>query len=125
MDISIESKLEGTTDMFPEDHKYLTFLKKVFRHEFRKNGFRRISTPLIESESLLRKVYPMYQNQYGLYHFENSDGQDVALLPSQTVGIMRSYVENETFTELQPVYYYYMERCFRQSRARKEFYAFG
>jgi hypothetical protein len=25
------------SDLFPEDHKYLTFLKKVFRHEFRKN----------------------------------------------------------------------------------------
>jgi hypothetical protein len=21
---------------FPEDHRYLTFLKKIFRHEFRK-----------------------------------------------------------------------------------------
>jgi hypothetical protein len=35
-------------DVFPEDHKYLTFLKKVFRHEFRKNGFRRISTDILE-----------------------------------------------------------------------------
>ena len=23
--------------LFPNEHKYLTFLKKVFRHEFRKN----------------------------------------------------------------------------------------
>jgi histidyl-tRNA synthetase len=34
--------------IFPDEHKYLTFLKKVFRHEFRKNGFRRISIPIIE-----------------------------------------------------------------------------
>jgi hypothetical protein len=25
------------SSLFPEEHKYLTFLKKVFRHEFRKN----------------------------------------------------------------------------------------
>ncbi|MDP2395810.1 MAG: hypothetical protein Q8S84_06055 [bacterium] len=32
-----EAILEKFTDIFPEDHKYFTFLKKVFRHEFRKN----------------------------------------------------------------------------------------
>lgn len=108
--------------MLPEDHKYLTFLKKVFRHEFRKNGFRRISTPLIEQTSLLRKVYPEGENAYGLYHFECWDAEDISLLPSATVGVMRSYIENETFEELQPLYYYFMERSFRRSRLRKEFY---
>ncbi len=125
MENTIEKRLEWTRDIFPEDHKYLTFLKKVFRHEFRKNGFRRISTPLIEETSLLRKVYPENQNMYGLYHFHNKDDVDVALLPSATLGIMRAYVENEKFEELQPVYYYYMERCFRQARQRKEQYTIG
>lgn len=111
--------------MLPEDHKYLTFLKKVFRHEFRKNGFRRISTPMMEETSLLRKVYPENNNTYGLYRFENKDELDVSLLPSATVGVMRSYVENEIYEELQPVYYYYMERYFRQARVRKEQYIIG
>lgn len=121
----MQTKIEWTRDMFPEDHKYLTFLKKVFRHEFRKNGFRRISTPLIEETALLRKVYPENNNAYWLYSFHNKDDIDVSLLPAATVGIMRSYIENETFTALQPVYYYYMERCFRQWRARKEYYTMG
>ncbi len=80
---------------------------------------------MLEETSLLRKVYPENENIYGLYNFENKDGTPVALLPSPTVGIMRSYLENETFEELQPVYYYHMERSFRQSRQRKEFYAIG
>lgn len=125
MEHTIENKLEGTRDMFPEDHKYLTFLKKVFRHEFRKNGLRRISTPLLEETSLLRKVYPEHQNRYGLYHFENHNGVNVSLLPTGSVGIMRAYIENEIHSELQPVYYYYMERCFRQARERKEQYIIG
>ena len=125
MEHQVEKKLQGTCDVFPEDHKYLTFLKKVFRHEFRKNWFRRISTPLLEEKSLLRKAYPENGNQYGLYCFQNKDEQDVSLLPSATLGIMRSYIENEVFTELQPVYYYYMERFFRQGRARKEYYTIG
>ena len=125
MESTVEPKITGTCDMFPEDHKYLTFLKKVFRHEFRKNWFRRISTPLLEETALLRKIYPENQNQYGLYRFQNKDELDVALLPSASVGIMRAYMENEIFNELQPTYYYYIERCFRQDRIRKEYYTIG
>ena len=123
MESTVESRLSGTLDLFPEDHVYHTFLKKVFRHEFRKNGFRRISTPLLEETALLRKIYPENNNKYGLYHFHNKDDVDVALLPSATVGVMRAYLENEKQEELQPLYYYYIERCFRQDRARKEYYA--
>lgn len=125
MENTIEERLEWTRDILPDDHKYLTFLKKVFRHEFRKNGFRRISTPLIEETSLLRKVYPENNNAYGLYRFEDKNGIDVSLLPSATVGIMRSYIENDVFEGLQPTYYYYIERCFRQARERKEQYIIG
>jgi histidyl-tRNA synthetase len=39
-------------DILPDEHKYFTFLKKVFRHELRKNGFRRISTPILEKKEL-------------------------------------------------------------------------
>ena len=46
-----------TRDYLPEDHRFFTFLKKVFRHEFRKNWFRRISTPILEKTDLLKKVY--------------------------------------------------------------------
>lgn len=125
MESTIEAHLEGTRDMFPDDHKYLTFLKKVFRHEFRKNGFRRISTPLIEETTLLRKAYPENNNSYGLYTFEDKQEHSIALIPSAKVGIMRAYVENEVFEQLQPTYYYYMDRCFRQSRKRKEYHTIG
>jgi|GEM_PF-1223648 hypothetical protein len=43
-------------DFLPNYHKYLTFLKKVYRHELRKNGFRRISTPILENKDLLTKA---------------------------------------------------------------------
>jgi hypothetical protein len=49
----MEEKQLKTRVILPEDHKYLTFLKKVFRHEFRKNSFRRLSTPnLIKVEDI-------------------------------------------------------------------------
>ena len=71
--------------LFPDDHKYLTFLKKVFRHEFRKNGFRRISTAM----------------KYNKVLRENSE-----------LGIMKAYIDNNVVEEIQPVYFYYMSRFF-------------
>ncbi len=67
---------------FPEYHKYLTFLKKVFRHEFRKNWFRRISTSIFEWEKLRT---------------------------CSCEWVMKAYLENNVAEEIQPVYYYYMD----------------
>ena len=71
-----------TNDIFPDDHKYLTFLKKVFRHEFRKNWFRRISTDIIE---------------------------DWKFRKNAEIGIMSAYLNNECASAIQPIYYYYMD----------------
>jgi histidyl-tRNA synthetase len=50
--LNVPAIVDGMYDILPDYHKYFTFLKKVFRHEFRKNGFRRISTPIFESKQL-------------------------------------------------------------------------
>ena len=58
------SPVDWTFDLFPDHHKYLTFLKKVFRHEFRKNWFRRISTPVVEKK--LSKKYFIFSENLSL-----------------------------------------------------------
>lgn len=82
-----EEKKITTNDIFPDDHKYLTFLKKVFRHEFRKNWFRRISTDILE---------------------------DWKFRESAEKWIMSAYINNNISEEIQPVYYYYMDHFFEQ-----------
>lgn len=125
MDSFVEARVEGTRDVFPEDHKYLTFLKKVFRHEFRKNSFRRISVPCFEEESLMRKAFPEWKNPYGLYTLSDKKHNHLSLSPNAPVGIMRAYITHEKYEELQPVYYYYMEKFLRQSRKEKECFIIG
>lgn len=88
--------LELTTDLFPEDHKYLTFLKKVFRHEFRKNWFRRISTDIIE-KWLFRS--------------------------SAETWIMSAYMNNHLIDEIQPIYYYYMDHFFNNGIQEERIWA--
>jgi len=125
MESFLEEQVDGTRDLFPEDHKYLTFLKKVFRHEFRKNGFRRITTPSFEEKTLLRKAFPENKNPYGLYAFTDKQGNEFWLCPNANVGTMRAYLTSEKHEELQPIYYYYMENFLRQSREYKEAFLIG
>lgn len=73
----------------------------------------------------MRKIFPENNNDYGLYRFTDKQGHDLALVPNGVLGTMRSYIENEVFEELQPVYYYYISKFFRQDRQRKEFYSIG
>ncbi|QFR38892.1 hypothetical protein A9Q91_01515 [Candidatus Gracilibacteria bacterium 28_42_T64] len=97
--------LKGTKDLFPDDHKYLTFLKKVFRHEFRKNGFRRITTSVLESNEIIGDVFG--ENTGGIYKTE-----DGCLRSHSAVGILRAYLNAEMSEEIQPVYYYFMDNYF-------------
>lgn len=71
-----------TNPLFPDDHKYLTFLKKVFRHEFRKNWFRRISTDILENWKFRKNA---------------------------ELWIMNAYLDNNCIESIQPIYYYYMD----------------
>lgn len=119
-------KIGGTCDVFPEDHKYFTFLKKVFRHEFRKNGFRRISTPLFESRETFEKAFWKWNLDAGFYEFTDTKGHTYALRVDASVWALRAYIEWQLDLELQPVYLYHMDRYFRKDSLwvweSKEFY---
>lgn len=97
--------LPWTKDLLPEDHLYLTFLKKVFRHELRKNWFKRISTAILEKKEVIDEVF--WDNQDTIY--KTNDG---CLRSHSTVGILRAYLDNEMSEEIQPVYYYFMDQYF-------------
>lgn len=92
----------GTQDIFPEYHKYLTFLKKVFRHELRKNWFWRISNPLFQSLEMMEQVLPD-----SIDDLEKS--QSGVLRNNPNIATLRAYVDSNEAEKIQPVYHYYME----------------
>lgn len=101
-----------TTSILPEDHKYLTFLKKVFRHEFRKNGFRRLSVPNFETKDFYEKIFWEDLKKYVYTHIID-DFWDFCLKPSPEILNLKAYLENEELKEgIQPVYSYYMDRYY-------------
>ena len=118
----------GTCDILPNDHDYITFVKKVFRHRFRQSGFRRITTPVFEETGTFERALGMGSEiiKRELYSFKDPRGRDFSLRPEVTAGVVRAFIEHEMYNQPLPVELYYIERCFRferpQSRTKREFW---
>lgn len=107
-------------DIFGEYQRYFNFIKKVARHEFRKTGFTRISTPVVEMQELIVRSAGASSDVVSkeMYAFQDRKGREVVLKPESTAGVMRAYLEN-FLDEPQPVYLYYIEPHFRYDRPQK------
>jgi len=95
------------SDMFPDEHRYLTFLKKVFRHEFRKNWFRRISTPSMEKTELYDLIYGDNKTKYTCNPTEYW-----VFRWNAHVWIMRAHLNNNEENQSVLNYYYHMDNYF-------------
>jgi len=107
-------------DIFGEYQRYFTFLKKVARHEFRTNGFTRITTPILEMKSLITHSTGDSSDivTKEMFDFTDKGGREVVMKPESTPGVMRAYLEH-MLEEPQPVYLYYIEPHFRYDRPQK------
>lgn len=118
--MELPSRVRGMQDIFWEYQRYFTFLKKVARHEFRTNGFTRITTPILEMRSLI--VHASWEGSdvvtKEMFDFTDKGWREVVMKPESTPGVMRAYLEH-MLEEPQPVYLYYIEPHFRYDRPQK------
>jgi histidyl-tRNA synthetase len=114
-------RVRGTQDIFGEYQRYFNFIKKVVRHEFRKSGFTRISTPVLESKELVVRSAGLGSDVVSkeMYELLDKKGRELVLKPESTPGVLRAYIENNLAEEPQPIYWYYMEPHFRYDRPQK------
>ena len=119
--MNIPNKVRWMQDILPEMHLYHTFLKKVFRHEFRKNWFKRITTPVLEYKELFTSAIWAGTDivDKEMYNLVDKKGRELVLKPESTASIMRAYIENDMQSEPQPVFLYYVEPHFRYDRPQK------
>jgi len=107
-DLNLEdSDLKRSRNILPEDHKYLTFLKKVFRHEFRKNGFRRLSTPYFLDFDFLKKIFADTISK-NVFSFE-INWEKKWFKPYSWISNLKAYIDEQRNEELQPVYSYFLD----------------
>lgn len=108
-------------DFLPDYHQYFSFLKKVSRHELRKNGFRRITTPILEKKELFVNSLWTHSDVINseLYDFVDPKGKELVMKPESTTWIMRAYANAWLQNLPQPVYFYYIEPHFRYDKPRR------
>ncbi len=118
--MEIPPRVRWMQDIFGEYQRYFTFLKKVARHEFRTNGFTRITTPILELKSLITHSTGDGSDivTKEMFDFTDKGGREVVMKPESTPGVMRAYLEH-MLEEPQPVYLYYIEPHFRYDRPQK------
>ena len=119
--MEVPAKVRGMQDILPDRHNYFTFLKKVFRHEFRKNWFRRITTPILESKEVFTRTVWEGTDivDKEMYSLVDKKWRELVLKPETTAWVMRAYLQNDMLSHPQPVYLYYVEPHFRYDRPQK------
>jgi histidyl-tRNA synthetase len=117
---------KGTHDVLPEDHTYMTYIKKAVRHRARQAGFKRIDPPMFEEKGVFERGIGSHTDIVEKELFTvtgKRDGEGVAreyaLRPEFTAGICRSYIENGMQQLPQPVQLYAIGQCFRYDRPQK------
>ena len=116
---------KGIRDILPEDHQYLTYIKKVARHRSRQGGLRRIATPMMEREEFITAIHGKNSDlvKNNLYKFKDPEGNDMVLRPEGYSGIIRAYLAHEMKDWPQPIELYYIEPYFEfVPQEKKQFY---
>lgn len=117
---------KGTHDVLPEDHQYMTYIKKAVRHRARQAGYKRIDTPLFEERAVFERGIGEHtdiveKELFTVMGKKDEDGAEraYALRPEFTAGICRSYLEHGMQQLPQPVELYAIGQCFRYDRPQK------
>ena len=122
---------KGTKDILPDQIYKWQFVEERFRRMCALYGYREIRTPMFEhTELFLRGVGDTTDIvQKEMYTFEDHAGRSITLKPEGTSPVVRSFVENKTFADVQPTKNYYIIPCFRyekpQSGRLREFHQVG
>ena len=116
---------KGTHDVLPEDHMYMTYIKKAVRHRCRQAGYKRIDTPMFEYRGVFERGIgehtDIVEKELFTVRGSKKEGEEAefALRPEFTAGICRSYIENGMQQLPQPVELYAIGQCFRHDRPQK------
>ncbi|MBU0767273.1 histidine--tRNA ligase [Patescibacteria group bacterium] len=116
---------KGTHDVLPEDHQYMTYIKKAVRHRARQAGYKRIDTPMFENKAIFERGIgehtDIVEKELFLVTSKQKEDEEAkfALRPEFTAGICRSFIEHGMQQLPQPVELYAIGQCFRHDRPQK------
>jgi len=109
---------KGTHDILPAEQKYWDKVRTIVAQVAINYGFERIDTPIFEDVKLYTKSIGQSTDiiQKEIYTFKTKGGENVALRPEFTAGIVRAYIEHGMKNLPQPVKLYSIGSVFRHDK---------
>jgi histidyl-tRNA synthetase len=121
----------GTYDILPNEVAIWHYLEKIARQLCERYAYEEIRTPIFEETSLFERGVGETTDivEKEMYTFTDRKNRSLTLRPEGTAGVVRSFVENKVYAELQPTKWYYFGPMFRYERPQagryRQFHQFG
>lgn len=111
-------RITGMRDVLFDDQPYWRFILAKIRETTDLFGYQRLDTPLLEQASLFVRGVGEGTDivEKEMYIFDDRDGDQLALRPEFTAGIMRAFVENGLHTLPTPLKVWTTGPLFRHER---------
>lgn len=111
-------RITGMRDVLFDDQPYWRFILTKIQETVDLFGYQRIDTPILEQAHLFIRGVGEGTDivEKEMYIFEDRDGDQLALRPEFTAGIMRAYIENGLHTLPTPVRVWTVGPLFRHER---------
>lgn len=122
---------KGTRDILPKDSYKWRFVETAARKVCKNFGFGEIRTPTFEFTELFARgvgdTTDVVEKQ--MYTFDDKKGRSITLKPEVTAAVVRAYLEDKLYAEVQPTKLFYISPCYRyentQAGRYREFFQFG
>lgn len=121
----------GTYDLYGEKLNRTRALEETIRQLCADYGYSEIRTPIFEHTELFARGMGEGTDvvQKEMYTFEDKKGRSITLKPEGTAGIVRAYLENKLYADIQPVKLFYITPAFRYEKPQagrlRQFHQFG
>jgi histidyl-tRNA synthetase len=122
---------KGTKDIYyPEVYKW-QFLEDHIRHFFSQFLYQEIRTPIFEHSELFQRGIGSETEvvQKEMYTFKDRAGRNLTLRPENTASVARAAIDNNFFSQVFPLRFYYIGPMFRYEKPQKgrqrQFHQFG
>jgi len=114
-------RLTGMPDVLFEDQRYWRFILAKIQETVDLFGYQRLDTPLLEQANLFVRGVGEGTDivEKEMYIFDDRDGDQLALRPEFTAGIMRAYLENGLHTLPSPLRVWTAGPLFRHEKPQK------
>jgi histidyl-tRNA synthetase len=105
-------------DTLPEEQPYWARLRSHAKHLAELAGFERIDTPIFEATEVFARGIGEGTDVVDkeMYTFTDKGGRELTLRPEFTAGVVRAYIENGLYVEMQPQKLYSIGPAFRYDR---------